>query len=322
MNPMVSMITYCFNGERFVSKYFDAILAQTYDNIELIFFNNGSVDNTGKIAEEYRKKLEARGIKTKIIHYEENQSTCQLKQDAFHMMEGEYFFGCDSDDLIDPDYITTMISYLREHPEKGIVYCQLRVIEEETGIQKSIMKMIPRYKDKEAFVDILYGTNINFTAISYMMSKEHYERINPGMNIFISVYGENYQIQIPFLYHNLQGYIESPLGQYTVRKDSYTGTLDFEKKVKALKGQEESVIATLRQIGAEKKYEALFLKRIRRDRFYASLLLKERHIVKECYEEYCDSGKLKAKDRFAFLLYKMGLYKTAQNLKCSIIKKR
>ena len=315
MNPLVSMITYCYNGERFVSKYFDAILAQNYDNIELIFFNNGSEDNTGNIAEEYKLKLEARGITVNIIHYKENQSTCQLKQDAFHMMKGEYFFGCDSDDLIDPDYISTMVSYLQNNPEKGIVYCQLRVIEEETGIQKSIMKMVPRYGDKEAFIDILSGTNINFTAISYMMSKKHYARINPEMNIYISIYGENYQIQIPFLYHNLQGYIEKPLGQYTVRRDSYSGTLDAEKKVRALKGQEESVMATLRQIHAEEKYEQYFLRRIRRDRFYTSLLLKDKQLAKECHEEYCDICKLSRKDSFAWVLYKSGLYKIIKKMR-------
>lgn len=315
MNPLVSMITYCYNGERFVSKYFDAILAQNYDNIELIFFNNGSEDNTGNIAEEYKLKLEARGITVNIIHYKENQSTCQLKQDAFHMMKGEYFFGCDSDDLIDPDYISTMVSYLQNNPEKGIVYCQLRVIEEETGIQKSIMKMVPRYGDKEAFIDILSGTNINFTAISYMMSKKHYARINPEMNIYISIYGENYQIQIPFLYHNLQGYIEKPLGQYTVRRDSYSGTLDAEKKVRALKGQEESVMATLRQINAEEKYKQYFLRRIRRDRFYTSLLLKDKQLAKECHEEYCDVCKLSRKDSFAWVLYKSGLYKIIKKMR-------
>lgn len=320
MNPLVSMITYCYNGERFVSKYFDAILAQNYDNIELIFFNNGSEDNTGNIAEEYKLKLEARGITVNIIHYKENQSTCQLKQDAFHMMKGEYFFGCDSDDLIDPDYISTMVSYLQNNPEKGIVYCQLRVIEEETGIQQSIMKMVPRYGDKEAFIDILSGTNINFTAISYMMSKKHYARINPEMNIYISIYGENYQIQIPFLYHNLQGYIEKTLGQYTVRRDSYSGTLDAEKKVRALKGQEESVMATLRQINAEEKYKQYFLRRIRRDRFYTSLLLKDKQLAKECHEEYCDICKLSRKDSFAWVLYKSGLYKIIK--KNAIIKKK
>ena len=62
-DSLVSMITYCFNGERFVHKYFEAVLAQDYRNIELIFFNNGSTDRTGEIAEEYKPKLEAKGYK-------------------------------------------------------------------------------------------------------------------------------------------------------------------------------------------------------------------------------------------------------------------
>ena len=314
-DSLVSMITYCFNGERFVHKYFEAVLAQDYRNIELIFFNNGSTDRTGEIAEEYKPKLEAKGYEVHIIHYKENQSTCQLKQDAFHMMKGDYFFGCDSDDLIDPDYVSTMAGYLQRHPEKGIVYCQLRVVEEETGILMSIDRMIPRYRDREAFIDILNGVNINFTAISYMMSRKHFEKVNPEKKIYISRYGENYQIQIPFLYNNLQGYIERPLGQYTVRRDSYTGTLTTEKKVTALKGQEKSVLFTLRQINAEKKYYRLFTARIRRDRFYTALHGKDRRTAEECWQEYCRVKKPTKKDILAWALYCMGLYRTVWKIK-------
>ena len=260
-------------------------------------------------------KLEARGIKTQIIHYRENQSTCKLKQDAFQIMQGDYFFGCDSDDLIDPDYISTMVDYLETHPEKGIVFCQLRVIEEDTGKQRSIMKMIPRTGDKEAFMDILNGTNINFTAISYMMSREWFEKINPEKKIYISMYGENYQIQIPFLYYNLQGYIEKPLGQYTIRSDSYSSTLDVEKKIRALKGQEESVLATLDQIGAEREYKEYFLKRIRRDRYYTSLLGENNETAQESYDEYRAVQDLGFKDRIGWGLYRMGFYKTIINVK-------
>ena len=154
---LVSMITYCYNGERFVSKYFDAILAQNYSNIELIFFNNGSEDRTGEIAESYRERLENKGVKVNIIHYKENQSTCKLKQDAFQMMTGEYFFGCDSDDYIDPDYIKEMSEYLTANPEKGIVYCQLRMVNESTNEVIKIMKMIPRKESKKAFEDFSDG---------------------------------------------------------------------------------------------------------------------------------------------------------------------
>lgn len=306
--PLVSMITYCYNGERFVSKYFDAVLTQTYPNIELIFFNNGSQDKTGEIAEYYRPLLEEKGIEVIIEHYAENQSTCMLKQKGFQMMHGEYFFGCDSDDLIDANYVEEMAGYLLSHPEKGIVYCQLRAVQEETGEMRGIMKMEPRFEERSAFLDILNGCNINFTAISYMMSRKHFKKINPTMSIYQSRYGENYQVQIPFLYNNLQGYVEKPLGQYTVRKDSYSGTLSIEKKVIALKGQEEAVLATLNQIGA-KEYEGIFLKRIRSDRFFSSLQQNNKSLVGECWNELMECGGISYRAVIGYALYKVRLYK-------------
>lgn len=315
--PLVSMITYCYNGERFVSQYFESILKQTWNNLELIFFNNGSTDRTGEIAEEYKKKLEARSIKVNLIHYKDNQCTCMLKQIGFNLMNGDYFFGCDSDDYIDKTYVEEMANYLIKNPDKGIVYCQLRVVEEETGITKSIMKMIPRTTHKEAFLDILNGNNINFTAISYMMNRKIFEEINTSKTIYQSLYGENYQIQIPFLYNDLQGYIEKPLGQYTVRKDSYSGTLNYEKMVKAFKGQEESVVATLNQINADSKYKDIFLKRIRKDRFYASIFNKDKSYVEECYRELKEVNNVGKRELLCYLLHKIGLLNLAIKIRRS-----
>lgn len=299
--PLVSMITYCYNGERFVHKYFEAILAQTYQNIELIFFNNGSEDRTGEIAEEYKVKLEARGIQVQLVHYEQNQNTCALKQKGFSLMHGEFFFGCDSDDLIHSTYIEEMVGYLQAHPEKGIVFCQLRVIREETGELLGITKTVPSTQPKGAFIDLLNARNCMFTAISYMMSRAQYERINPGMKFYISKYGENYQIQLPFLFHDLQGYLEKPLGDYSVRGDSYTGKLkqDPQKQIDAYKGQEESILATLDTLGGAEldEYRLMVQRRLRRDRFYAAVALGNPNMRKLCYQELKAVRGATAKER-------------------------
>lgn len=292
--PLVSMITYCYNGERFVHKYFEAVLAQTYRNLELIFFNNGSEDRTGEIAEAYRKKLEARGISVQLIHYEKNQNTCELKQKGFTLMHGEYFFGCDSDDLIHPTYVEEMAGYLQAHPEKGIVFCQLQVIQEETGESLGISKAIPSREPRSAFLDMLNGRNCMFTAISYMMSRTQYERINPGMRFYISKYGENYQIQLPFLYHDLQGFVEKPLGDYSVRRDSYTGKLKKapQKQLDAYRGQEEAILATLDSLGGKEleEYRLIAQRRLRRDRFYAAVALGDPQVRKACYRDLRQVG--------------------------------
>ena len=112
--PLVSVITYCFNGERFVHKYFDALLAQTYPNVELFFYNNGSADRTGEIAESYRTRLMDKGWTVNIAHFADNQVTCSLKQDALRRMHGDFFCGCDSDDVMYPEHISHMVQPYKE----------------------------------------------------------------------------------------------------------------------------------------------------------------------------------------------------------------
>lgn len=287
--PLVSIITYCYNGERFVSRFFEGVLSQTYQNIELIFIDNGSEDDTSGAARDYIPKLEARGITVQFIRYEKNQSTCAMKQLGFRKMRGEFFCGCDSDDVMHPTYIEEMSGFLRDHPEKGIVFCQLNQIQESTGEKSGVMKTVRKSEPKAAFLDMLYARNTIFTPLCYMMSRKHFLTVNPEMKIHISKYGENYQVQLPFLYYDLQGYIEKPLGDYYVRSNSYSGTMkkDPMKQIAAFKGQEEAILATLEQIHPDniESYQAIVQKRLRRDRFYASVESKNKAFLQMCWEE-------------------------------------
>ena len=51
--PLVSIITPCYNGETYLSRFFESILNQTYSNLELIFVNDGSTDKTESVVQEY-----------------------------------------------------------------------------------------------------------------------------------------------------------------------------------------------------------------------------------------------------------------------------
>jgi glycosyltransferase involved in cell wall biosynthesis len=305
-NPLVTMITYCYNGEAFIDKYFEAVLSQTYSNIELIFFNNGSEDRTGDIIESYRERLEEKGVKLILETLKKNNPyTCELKQKAFKMMHGEYFFGCDSDDLIHPDYIEKMAGYLESHPDKGLVYCQLNVVNEDyetTGL----MQAKHQERDKEAFENMILVKDSIYTAISYMMSTKWMDIVNPNREIFISRFGENYQCQMPFLYHNLQGYIDEPLGDYLVRSTSYSSTFTDEKKVVAFKGHEQTYIETFKRIPMSEKefehYSGMAKGRVRKDRFYVSLNLMDKALLKECYDDLIESTWCTSKEKIIYLL--------------------
>ena len=62
-NPLVSILTPCYNTEKYLNKYLDRIIKQTYDNIEIVFINDGSTDKTEELIKRGTKKLEKRGFR-------------------------------------------------------------------------------------------------------------------------------------------------------------------------------------------------------------------------------------------------------------------
>ena len=54
--PLVSIIVNCFNGERFLRQALDSILSQTYQNWEVIFWDNQSTDKSAEIYKSYNEE--------------------------------------------------------------------------------------------------------------------------------------------------------------------------------------------------------------------------------------------------------------------------
>ena len=54
--PLVSIIINCFNGEKYIRKALDSVLTQTYENWEIIFWDNQSKDKSAEIFKSYDDK--------------------------------------------------------------------------------------------------------------------------------------------------------------------------------------------------------------------------------------------------------------------------
>ncbi|MGM9523071.1 MAG: glycosyltransferase family A protein [Faecousia sp.] len=305
-HPLVSMITYCFNGERFIRTYFDALLTQTYTELELFFYNNGSVDATGAIAEEYRPRLEEKFRAVHIEHYAENQPTVSLKNKALSRLSGKYFFGVDSDDIMTPDHVEKMVSYLEEHPSIDLVFCKLHILNENTGKHTGIMEVKPRKTAKEHFLDCLFSRNMIYTPIAYMIRTEGFLRANHQPEIYVTRYGENYQLLLPLLYYKKPGLIDEPLGEYLVRGDSYTAKLhDYNKKITALEEQIITITKTLEQmqIPDEEKFRKRAEKRLRLDCLHTAIDSGDRTKMREQFRKSRKSGVFSPKAHVKYLLF-------------------
>ena len=97
-NPLISIIVPVYNVEEFLPKCIDSILAQTYENLEIILVEDGTKDNSGQICDAYAEK----DSRIKVIH-KENGGLSSARNAGMDVARGEYFGFVDSDDWIEPE---------------------------------------------------------------------------------------------------------------------------------------------------------------------------------------------------------------------------
>lgn len=158
MVPKVSVIVPIYNVERYLKKCVDSIINQSLKEIEIILVDDGSTDNSGKIADEYINKDE----RIKVIH-KENGGQGSARNAGIEAATGEYIGFVDSDDWIDED-MYKMIYKKAICENLDIAICSRKIwdekytlgaiIEVRNELIKDLQKDLPGY-----YVDYLLYTN-------------------------------------------------------------------------------------------------------------------------------------------------------------------
>lgn len=102
MNDLVSVIVPVYNVEKYLRKCIDSILGQTYENIEIILVDDGSLDNCPAICDEYAEKDK----RITVIH-KENGGLSSARNVGIDIANGKFISFVDSDDYVAKDMIET-----------------------------------------------------------------------------------------------------------------------------------------------------------------------------------------------------------------------
>lgn len=128
---LVSIVMPVLNGEYVIREAIDSVLAQTYGNFELIIINDGSTDRTPEIIEEYAK----RDARIHVYH-QENRKLPRTLTRGFELARGEFYTWTSADNVMLPDCIEILVKELRAHPEQGMVYGNIRLINARGKIKR------------------------------------------------------------------------------------------------------------------------------------------------------------------------------------------
>lgn len=152
--PLVSILMNCFNGEKYLNEAIDSIYAQTYQNWEIVFWDNASTDRSASIAKGYDKRI-------KYHLAPENTPLGEARNLALKKASGQYIAFLDCDDIYLPDKLEQQVK-LMQSKEYVMCYGSIAVID-ESG--KEIKKDIVKNKSGNVFPSLLRRYEINMQTV-------------------------------------------------------------------------------------------------------------------------------------------------------------
>ena len=157
--PLISVIIPVYNVEKYLRRCLDSVIAQTYQNLEIICVDDGSVDESGKICDQYA----VRDARIKVIH-QENQGLSAARNKGLDAAEGECIAFVDSDDYILEDMYKKMLDKLLNY-NVDLCVCQWQY---EFSDGRQVVK-------RKNIAPTIYGrkTSLEFARFLYMGNYEN-----------------------------------------------------------------------------------------------------------------------------------------------------
>lgn len=139
----VSIIVPMYNAEKFIRKTIESVLAQTYQNWEMLIMNDVSTDNSLAIVSVYAKKDE----RIKIVNTEKNVGVVKGRNFLIDLASGKYIAFLDADDYWHNEKLEKQIKFMKE--KNASISCTeyTRVKENEEKINDVIIKEEISYND-------------------------------------------------------------------------------------------------------------------------------------------------------------------------------
>lgn len=100
-NSLISIAVPVYNSEKYLVSCLNSLIAQTYDNLEIVVLNNGSTDNSLSIIERFAEK----DSRIKYFTISHVPTEAWSRNNAFVRTTGEWIVPVDSDDYITPGYV-------------------------------------------------------------------------------------------------------------------------------------------------------------------------------------------------------------------------
>lgn len=170
--PLISVIICFLNAEKFIQEAVESVIHQTYDNWELLLVDDGSTDNSTRIAKAFAERSSSR---TFYLEHEghQNKGLSASRNLGIKHAKGEYLAFLDSDDIWLPQNLERQLEFMVSNPDVDMVCGPGQFWYSWTGNQKDLsrdfilepggkpgfsyrpLSLLPRYLQDERTVPLI-----------------------------------------------------------------------------------------------------------------------------------------------------------------------
>jgi filamentous hemagglutinin family protein len=237
MSPLISIVIVNYNRERcYLGEAIASVLQQTWQNFELLVWDDGSTDRSVEIAQEYAQQDKRVRVVTAP-----HQGIAVARQAASSQTRGAYLGWVDSDDILAPTALAETAAVLNRHPEVGLVYTDYLNINADGQVLGYGHRCQIPYSPQRLLVDFM-------TFHFRLLRRSVYEQVG-GVHICASDYVDDYDLCLRLSEVTQVQRVKKPLYLYRIHNQS----ISVAKRTEQMLGSQKAIAQALQRRGLADK---------------------------------------------------------------------
>ena len=219
MDNSISIIVPVYNTGGYLVRCLESLIAQTYQNIEIILVDDGSTDGRGAGCDDFAR----RNGRIRVIH-QQNSGVSAARNAGLETAEGEYVFFLDSDDILPSDSLERLLT---EICPGGLVSGSMRQLHGEVLCEEGLHLPDQRLSPEEMLYLLFHEDELGYQGFLWnklfdlRLIREHGLRFNPAIR-----YNEDRLFVTQYLIHCTRAaMISDVVYQYRIHAASAQGQL-------------------------------------------------------------------------------------------------
>jgi alpha-1,3-rhamnosyltransferase len=161
MDPLVSIVTPCYNHSEYLAECLESVLAQTYSRLELVFVDDRSSDDSWQVFLAYENRLRSRLEGLVAWRHETNVGLLATMEELVGAASGDLLCVLESDDVFYPEKVRRNVAYLASNSQYGAVHGEVDFLFADGTIERNHWRQLGRQVPQgDIFEDLLRENHI------------------------------------------------------------------------------------------------------------------------------------------------------------------